>query len=51
MNINIFYQLRFYYLFILKMGVCTSDPLGYLIKEYGADVCKYIVAIKAEDYV
>ncbi len=33
------------------MGVCTSDPLTYLIKEYGADVCKYIVSIKAEDYV
>ena len=33
------------------MGICTSDPLTYLIKEYGADVCKYIVSIKAEDYV
>jgi hypothetical protein len=33
------------------MGVCTSDPLTYLIKEYGADVCKYIVSIKAEEYV
>ena len=33
------------------MGICNSDPLTYLIKEYGADVCKYVVSIKAEDYV
>lgn len=33
------------------MGICTSDPLTYLIKEYGADVCKYVVSIKAEEYV
>jgi len=33
------------------MGICTSDPLTYLIKEYGADVCKYIVSTKAEEYV
>ena len=33
------------------MGICTSDPLTYLIKEYGSDVCKYIVSLKAEDFV
>lgn len=33
------------------MGVCTSDPLTYLIKEYGEDVCKYIVAWKSEDFI
>lgn len=33
------------------MGICTSDPLGYLIKEYGEDVCKYFVAIKSEEFL
>ncbi len=33
------------------MGICTSDPLTYLIKEYGEDVCKYFVAIKADEFV
>lgn len=33
------------------MGLCTSDPLTYLIKEYGEDVCKYIVAIKSNEFI
>lgn len=34
-----------------EMGILTSDPLTYLIKEYGEDVCKYLVAIKADEFV
>jgi len=33
------------------MGILTSDPLTYLIKEYGEDVCKYLVATKADEFV
>lgn len=33
------------------MGAFTSDPLTYLIKEYGEDVCKYLVAIKADEFI
>lgn len=33
------------------MGICTSDPLTYLITNYGGDVCKYIVAIKSEEFI
>jgi len=33
------------------MGICQSDPLTYLIKEYGGEVCKFIVAEKSEDFV
>lgn len=48
---NLKYQLVLYYFNWIEMGICTSDPLTYLIKEYGADVCKYIVSLKAEEYV
>jgi hypothetical protein len=33
------------------MGMCTSDPLGHLISNYGEDVSKYIVSIKSEEYL
>lgn len=33
------------------MGILTSDPLTYLINEYGEDVCKYFVAIKADEFI
>ncbi len=33
------------------MGICNSDPLTYLIKQYGGDVCKFIVAEKSEQFV
>lgn len=34
-----------------EMGILTSDPLTYLIKEYGEDVCKYLVATKVDEFV
>lgn len=34
------------------MGItCTSDPLRYLSDKYGEDVGKYIVSVKAEEFV
>jgi hypothetical protein len=33
------------------MGICQSDPLTYLISNYGGEVCKYFVAEKAEEYL
>lgn len=34
------------------MGItCTADPLRYLSDKYGEDVGRYIVSVKAEEYV
>lgn len=33
------------------MGGMYSDPFGYIIKEYGEDVCKYIVSVKSSEFI
>ena len=33
------------------MGVCNSDPLSYLISNYGEDVAKFVVAEKSIDFL